>query len=197
MAGKRSKGLGVNSDKLLIYMLYAVVFIVILQHIEVFIGYAILVALLAIPFLLLRWYTKREKNQQVLQAGLNEIDRMDSIQFGQYVGALFESKGYSVEYTAKSAEYGADLLLHKGAYSIAVQATQYNSPVGVKAVQEASSGKEFYKANEAWAVTNHTFTKHACSYAEKLDVKLIDRNDLIHFASETKVIAKPQETRPT
>ncbi|MCM3788370.1 restriction endonuclease [Domibacillus indicus] len=197
MSGRGRKGLGIGSDKILIYMLYAVVLIVILQHIEVFIGYTILVALLAIPYFLLRWYTKDKKKQQFLQSGLNELDSMDSVQFKEYVGALFESRGYAIEYTPKSGDYGADFILRKGNYSIAVQAKRYNGSAGVKAVQEASCGKAYYKTNEVWAVTNRAFTKNAYHCAEKLNVKLIDRNDLIGLLSENSVMAKPQETRPT
>ncbi|WP_309087583.1 restriction endonuclease [Domibacillus sp.] len=197
MSGRGHKGLGISSDKILIYMLYAVVLIVMLQHIEVFIGYTILVALLAIPYFLLRWYTKDKKKQQFLQSGLNELDSMDTVQFKEYVGALFESRGYAIEYTPKLGDYGTDFILREGNYSIAVQAKRYNGSAGVKAVQEASCGKAYYKTNEVWAVTNHAFTKNAYHCAERLNVKLIDRNDLIGLLSESSVIAKPQETRPT
>lgn len=197
MSGRGHKGLGISSDKILIYMLYTVVLIVILQHIEVFIGYTILVALLAIPYFLLRWYTKDKEKQQFLQSGLNELNSMDSVQFKKYVGALFESSGYAIEYTPKSGDYGTDFILHKGNYSIAVQAKRHIGSAGVKAVQEASSSKAYYKTNEVWAVTNHTFTKNAYHCAEKLNVKLIDCNDLIRMLSENSVMAKPQETRPT
>ncbi|MNG33939.1 Restriction endonuclease [compost metagenome] len=63
-------------------------------------------------------------------------------------------------------------------------------------MQEASEGKGYYGTTEAWAVTNNTFTKNACNYAERLNVKLVDRKDLIHLISESKAVAKPQETRP-
>ncbi|WNS79419.1 restriction endonuclease [Domibacillus sp. DTU_2020_1001157_1_SI_ALB_TIR_016] len=176
-----------------IYMLYAIILFFILRNIKVFIGYALLAVLLAIPYFFLRWYVKNEEKRKLLQAGLDEIDRMDGIQFEKYLGALFTGKGYTVQYTPATGDYGADLLLCKENRTIAVQAKRYNSAVGVKAVQEVSGAKGYYRTNEAWVITNNTFTKNACNCAERLTVRLIDRSDLINLIVESKVIDQAQE----
>ncbi|WP_156153580.1 restriction endonuclease [Domibacillus robiginosus] len=191
MAKRRSKRSGY--DKMSIYMLYALILFFILQNIEVIIGYALLAALLAIPYFLLRWYAKNKEKRKLLQAGLDEIDRMPGVQFEQYLGALFKDKGYKVQYTPTTGDYGADLLLRKENRTIAIQAKRYRSAVGVKAVQEASGAKGYYGTNEAWVITNNTFTKNACNCAERLNVKLIDRKDLINLIAESKAIIQTQE----
>ncbi|OES44208.1 hypothetical protein BA724_07910 [Domibacillus iocasae] len=61
MASRPNKGLGFSTDKILIYILYSIIFLAFLQHIKVFIGFAILVALLAAPCYWLRWYKKNKK----------------------------------------------------------------------------------------------------------------------------------------
>lgn len=174
-------------------MLYAIILLFILRNIKVFIGYALLSVLLAIPYFFLRWYVKNEEKRKLLQAGLDEIDRMDGIQFEKYLGALFTVKGYTVQYTPTTVDYGAGLLLRKENQTIAVQAKRYSSAVGVKAVQEVSGAKGYYRTNEAWVITNNTFTKNACNCAELLNVRLIDRNDLINLIAESKAVTQAQE----
>jgi len=191
VARKRSKS--VRHDKISIYMLYAIILFFILRNIEVIIGYVLLAALLAIPYFLLRWYAKNEEKQKILQVGMDEIDRMDGTQFEKYLGALFTDRGYKVQYTPATGDYGADLLLHKENRTIAIQAKRYKSPVGVKAVQEVSGAKGYYRTNEAWVITNNTFTKNACNCAERLNVRLIDRSDLINLIAESKSIQQTQE----
>lgn len=191
MARRRRKRAG--HDKMTVYILYAVLLLFALRYIEAIAGLTMLAALLASPYLLLRWYIKNEKKQKILRAGMDEIDRMAGIQFEHYLGALFKEKGYNVQYTPASGDYGADLLLRKGSRTIAVQAKRYGSTVGVKAVQEVNAAKGYYRTNEAWVITNNTFTKNACSCADRLNVLLIDRSDLINLISESKAIAQAQE----
>lgn len=108
--------------------------------------------------------------------------------------------GYTVKFTPASGDYGADLLLTKGNKTIAVQAKRYSNTVGVKAVQEASGAKGFYKTNEAWVVTNNIFTKNACNFAEKLQVRLIDRSQPINFIVKSEGLEKmtvPEAATPT
>lgn len=192
----RGRNKRVRHDKISIYMLYAIILLFILRNIGVIIGYVLLAALLAIPYFLLRWYAKNEEKQKILRAGMDEIDRMPGVQFEKYLGVLFTVKGYKVQYTPATGDYGADLLLRKENLTIAVQAKRYKSAVGVKAIQEASGAKEYYRTNEAWVITNNTFTKNACNCAERLNVKLIDRSDLIHLIAESKAIITQAQEKP-
>lgn len=59
----------------------------------------------------------------------------------------------------------------------AVQAKRYNSSVGIKAVQEIISGREFYKTDNAIVVTNSYFTNPARQMAKECHVELWDRED--------------------
>ena len=50
--------------------------------------------------------------------------------------------------------------------------------VGNDAVQEVFTGKNYYKYDEAWVVSNCQFTKRAREEAKRLRVKLVQHNDL-------------------
>jgi restriction system protein len=96
-----------------------------------------------------------------------DIDSMDGIQFEYYLMELYLSRGYGVEVTNASGDYGADLLLHKDGKKNVVQAKRYSKDVGIKAVQEVLGAKSYYQADEAWVVSNSYFTKAANDLAQK------------------------------
>lgn len=72
-------------------------------------------------------------------------------------------------------------------HKIAVQAKQYKSNVGIKAVQEISAAKLHYVADEAWVVTNSFFTKAAGELARSNKVKLVNRDELVEILLAKKV----------
>jgi len=81
------------------------------------------------------WRAKRFK-RRLEQSGISAVDQMTGRQFEEYVGTLFASQGYDINYTPATGDYGADLILKKGQEAIVVQAKRYKQTVGVKAVQE-------------------------------------------------------------
>ncbi|MBD8027343.1 restriction endonuclease [Ureibacillus sp. Re31] len=113
------------------------------------------------------------------KAGIKEIDEMTGEEFEEFLGYLFQKRGYKVSYTKASSDYGADLILEDRNDIIAVQAKRYSGSVGVKAVQEIIGALKMYDATEAWVVTNSYFTRQAEKLAETNDVYLIDRDELI------------------
>lgn len=50
--------------------------------------------------------------------------------------------------------------------------------MGISAVQEVLGAKEYYKANEAWVITNSTFTPQALALAKSSKVKMLGRVEL-------------------
>jgi len=67
---------------------------------------------------------------------------------------------------------------------VVVQAKRYSKAVGLKAVQEVTSAKPHYKADEAWVITNSSFTKAAEKLATSNNVRLIGREQLIDILSK-------------
>lgn len=110
---------------------------------------------------------------------LEIIDNMSGNQFEKYLVNIFKNKGYSVTHVGGSGDYGADLILKKDNEKIIVQAKRYSNSVGVKAVQEVISAKEFYHGTKAIVITNNFFTPNAKTMANKCNVVLVDRNKLL------------------
>lgn len=132
-----------------------------------------------------RMIKKRRIMNRMSKSGIREIDQMDGFQFEVYLEALFKKLGYRPLVTAASHDYGADLIL-KGRNKIVIQAKRYGmkNRVGLSAIQEIHAAKTYYKAQEAWVVTNSIYTKNAKHLAKACGVKLLDRVELQKFINK-------------
>lgn len=124
-------------------------------------------------------FQSNKRKQRLKESGIEEIDTMDGIQFEYYLKELYLPRGYAVEVTSASGDYGADLLLSKDGKRVVVQAKRHSKDVGIKAVQEVIGAKSYYSTDDAWVVTNSYFTKAAKELAQKSKVTLVDRDQLI------------------
>ncbi|WP_419955287.1 restriction endonuclease [Neobacillus niacini] len=140
-----------------------------------------MVGLTFIAVIVFAVYQNKKKKERLSKSGIKDIDSMDGIQFEYYLKELYLSRGFGVEVTNASGDYGADLLLTKAGKKIVVQAKRYSKDVGIKAVQEVIGAKSYYKADETWVVSNSYFTKAARELAHKGNVLLVDRDALIDF----------------
>lgn len=102
----------------------------------------------------------------------------DGARFERKLARMFRHLGYAVERTQASNDHGADLILRKRRKTIAVQAKSYGRPVGNKAVQEAFAAQAYYGTEEAWVVTDSTFTRGAVAQAGPCEVRLVDATEL-------------------
>ena len=107
------------------------------------------------------------------------IDTMDGETFEEYIGEILKLNGYqNISTTAVTGDYGVDITASKDFVKYAIQCKRWEGSVGVHAVQEVYSGKEYYKANVAMVITNSKFTPNAKQMADKLGVVLIDGEKL-------------------
>ena len=125
-----------------------------------------------------------EDNYRIIYKNLNKftieyVDKLNGLEFEQYIQELLSSIGYkNVIKTKSSNDYGIDILAEKEQIKYAIQCKNYNSPLGNSCVQEAYSGKTYYNCHIAVVITNSTFTKNAKELADKNGVFLWDRNTL-------------------
>ncbi|PFV31403.1 restriction endonuclease [Bacillus thuringiensis] len=150
-------------------------------------------------FVLLMLYKviqKRKVENIFLKSGIRDIDQMDGRQFEYFLEALFIKLGYKAAVTNGSHDFGADLIF-EGENRVVIQAKRYGfkNKVGIKAIQEIYAAKAFYKANEAWVITNSTFTSSAKQLARACDVKLLDRSSLQEFVVQVNPEQKPADIR--
>ena len=89
-----------------------------------------------------------------------------------------------MQVTKGSGDYGVDILAEKDGITYGIQCKCYNSPVGVKAVQEAYAGRDYYDCMVGAVMTNQYFTKPAVEAAKKLKILLWDRGYLDSMLEE-------------
>lgn len=154
-------------------------------YIAMTIGFLLLVITLIIMGII-----KSKRNKKINASGIVHIDRMTGIQFEEFLMLRYKSRGYEVRDTPKTGDFGADMILQKDSKKIVVQAKRYSKSVGIKAVQEVTSAKPYYKADEAWIVTNNYFTKAAVKLAYSNNIKLIDREQLIDLLTKESNLSK-------
>ena len=99
------------------------------------------------------------------EPNLNELTGLD---FESHVAELLYKAGFSdVRRTPFTNDQGADLLAKKAGSLVVIQVKRYKGPVGNRAVQEVAAALRFYDGQEAWVVTNSTFTPAADKLAKK------------------------------
>lgn len=116
---------------------------------------------------------RRRRNQA------EDFDLMEGHDFEYYCAELLRKSGFQeVEVTRGSGDYGIDILAEKEGVTYAIQCKCYNAPVGVKAVQEAYAGRDYYGRMVGAVLTNQYFTQPAIEAARKLKILLWDREYL-------------------
>lgn len=115
----------------------------------------------------------------------SEVDEMEGHDFEYFCADLLEKAGFlDVEVTKGSGDYGADILAEKDGITYAIQCKCYHSPIGVKAVQEAYAGRDYYDRMVGAVLTNQYFTSPAVEAAKKLKILLWDRGYLERMMEE-------------
>lgn len=140
-------------------------------------------------------FIKRKQYYHLMKrSGIKDIDRMKGYQFEEYLKVLFKELGYRPAVTKKSGDYGADVVL-KGENKIVIQAKRYGYKhnVSMDAIREVFASMFFYKADEAWVVTNSFFTKQAKVLAKACGVTLLNRYELEKFIVRINADSQPKQ----
>lgn len=144
--------------------------------------YILMIALsiLAIGLIVAGIITRRKK-----RAFSGNYDLMEGRDFEYFCADLLEKRGFlEVEVTKGSGDNGVDILAEKDGVTYAIQCKRYDEPVGVKAVQEAYAGRDYYDRMVGVVMSNQYFTKNATEMARKLKVMLWDRGYLEEMIEE-------------
>ena len=113
------------------------------------------------------------------------IEDMDGNEFESYCAELLKATGFvEIEVTKGSHDYGIDILAEKDGITYGIQCKRYSSPVGIKAIQEAYAGKDFYGRMVGTVMTNQYFTAPAVAFASKLNILLWDGGYLEEIEEE-------------
>lgn len=114
-----------------------------------------------------------------------DFDLLEGHDFEYYCAELLKKRGFKdVEVTRGSGDYGIDILAEKDGVTYAIQCKCYSAPVGIKAVQEAYAGRDYYDRMVGAVLTNQYFTQPAVETARKLKILLWDRGYLESMLEE-------------
>lgn len=128
---------------------------------------------------------------------LSTLDRMTGEEFEDALARMFAAQGYHVVQTPVTGDFGADLLLRRGADRAVVQAKRYAGSVGQEAVREAHAAKAIYGADRAVVVTTGRFTSHAMQLARANSVEIWDRDTLGNALAALYELQAPRATLAT
>ena len=149
---------------------------------------AILIIGIAVLILLAAWiwYMKRSNSDD------DQIfEDMEGAEFEQYCAELLEAKGFeNVEKTPASHDYGIDIIADKDGITYAIQCKCYSDTVGIKAIQEAYAGRDYYQSMVGVVMTNQYFTKSAIAFAGKLNILLWDGDYVMGLIHEVAIPEK-------
>lgn len=144
-----------------------------------------LIAALAAGILILTAALLRVLRNRKKRYAPSGMDDMEGHDFEYFCAGLLEKAGFlEVEVTKGSGDYGADILAEKDGVTYAIQCKCYQSPIGVKAVQEAYAGRDYYDRMVGAVLTNQYFTAPAVEAAKKLKILLWDRGYLERMMEE-------------
>lgn len=116
-----------------------------------------------------------------------QYDYMEGHQFEYFCADILRKNGFlNVEVTQGSGDHGIDILADKDDVSYAIQCKCYSSNIGNSAVQQALSGKCYYKKDIAVVLTNRYFTAQAIEEANANSVKLWDRERLNQMIEQSE-----------
>lgn len=102
----------------------------------------------------------------------------DGQDYEVYVADLLRRQGFrGIQFTAKTGDYGVDLLATHGRHRYAIQCKYYTGSVGGFAVQEAVAGMAYYDCERAMVVTNSVLTKNAHALARANGVDVLEQID--------------------
>ena len=153
----------------------------IMQGIKIILILAVIMAVIAILIMIIK------KHKKIIP---ESFDQMEGHEFEYYCADLLRKKGFlEVEVTKGSGDYGADILAEKDGVTYAIQCKCYTAPIGVKAIQEAHAGRDYYDRMVGAVLTNQYFTTPAVEAAKKLKILLWDRGYLESMVEEEDMIS--------
>lgn len=120
---------------------------------------------------------RKEISQSTLSGrSCPDFSAMSGYAFEEYCAKLLRSKGYrEVDVTPKSGDFGADIIaISTDGEKTCFQCKNYQTPVGVKAVQEIIAAKAYYHCDVAAVITNSSYNEAAKELARETGVVLMD-----------------------
>lgn len=102
-----------------------------------------------------------------------DISDMDSDEFEQAVGEIWENRGYDANVTKGSGDRGADVIAHKPNEQVIIEAKKWSeqNKVGRPVVHKLAGAQQDHGADRAVIVTTSDFTDEAEDSADEIGIE--------------------------
>lgn len=136
-----------------------------------------------------RIYFIKQFNDKIIEVkNLEDINKLNPIEFEFFVKEYFIRKGYKAWTTKKSYDNGADVIAEKNDEQISIQVKHSLKSINGYSVFQADRGRYNYKADKAILVTNSELTNQAKLDAMRYNVEFIDKHELSQYLRKNKSI---------
>lgn len=115
-------------------------------------------------------------------SGQAAVDAMSGLDFEHYVAAVLRGRGYDIEFTRATGDFGVDLIATRDGVRTAVQCKRQARVVNGAAIQQVVAGAAVHDCTATMVVTNHRYTRAAEQLAEVHQCALVDRTRLARLA---------------
>jgi restriction system protein len=110
---------------------------------------------------------------------ITQIDKMNGIEFEQFVGHLLKRRGYNyISYTERY-DLGIDILAQKDKQVWGIQVKRSKNPISTHAVRQVVTALKYYDCDQGMVISNSSFTKAARKLAKSNDCVMIERKNLL------------------
>ena len=107
---------------------------------------------------------------------------MSGVEFEHYVAAVLRGRGYDIEFTRATGDFGVDLIATRDGVRTAVQCKRQARVVNGAAIQQVVAGAAVHDCTATMVVSNHRYTRAAEQLAEVHQCALVDRTRLARLA---------------
>lgn len=125
--------------------------------------------------------------------------KMTPLEFEKYIGQLFEKKGYQIDYTPQSGDYGVDIFALKDDEKVAIQAKMYghsSRKINRKVIMELYGAKAYFDCTKAIIATDGILLDDAIVVAEKLGIEIMYSNNNRLLRKNLPAAATIEENSP-
>ena len=127
---------------------------------------------------------QKEKFRKIRR--LEQLQKLDPVEFEQFCGYLYELRGYAAHMTATSGDEGVDLLLKKGNRKEVVQCKRYQGSVGQPTVRDMYGTMLHTNSASSAIVTTGRFTRAAETWAANKPIELVDGHELMSWVNRQR-----------
>jgi restriction system protein len=103
---------------------------------------------------------------------------MNGEDFEQYIGSLLRYRGFTVTFTRRSGDFGADIVTSKNGIRYSIQAKRRSRLIDRSAVADAVGAMAYYHYSRSMVIANSYLTEQAREFAKANHCQLIDRDTL-------------------